>query len=133
MLPKIVNGTEDELSSLSNATLIQPSENYTNTHIPRGQKKTIKVAYLTALRGLDKDGLSISGAIQYALEQVFIMPSLSIFTTKYRSSWWKNLNLPEAIRNLATPLATPRSDRPGSCNVNGHTTVCQTGVFFFQS
>ncbi len=39
-------------------------------------------------------------------------------------------NLPKAIRNLATPLVTPRSDRPGFCNVNGHTTVCQTGVFF---
>ncbi len=40
------------------------------------------------------------------------------------------LNPPEAIRNLVTSLATPRSDRPGFFNSNGHTTVCQTGVFF---
>ncbi len=40
------------------------------------------------------------------------------------------VNPPEAIRNFVTPLATPGSDRTGFCNLNGHTTVCQTGVFF---
>ncbi len=38
-------------------------------------------------------------------------------------------NPPEAIRNLVTPVATPRSVRPGFFNPSGHTTVCQTGVF----
>ncbi len=39
-------------------------------------------------------------------------------------------NAPEAIRNLVTPVATPRSVRPGFFNPSGHTTVCQTRVFF---
>ncbi len=40
------------------------------------------------------------------------------------------LNPPEAIRNLANPLATPRSNRQFFFNPNGHTTVCQIEVFF---
>ncbi len=40
------------------------------------------------------------------------------------------INPPGDIRNFVTLLATPRSDRPGFCNPNGHTTVRQTGVFF---
>ncbi len=43
---------------------------------------------------------------------------------------YSGLNPPEAIRNFVTPLATPRSGGPGFCNPNGHTTVCQTVVFF---
>ncbi len=40
-----------------------------------------------------------------------------------------SFNPPEAIRNLVTPLATPRSVRPGFFNTSGHTTVGQIGFF----
>ncbi len=46
------------------------------------------------------------------------------------SSFNKTINPPEAIRNLVTPVATPRSVTPGFFNPSGHTTVCQTGFFF---
>ncbi len=42
-------------------------------------------------------------------------------------------NPPEAIRNLVTPVATPRSVRPGFFHPSGHTTVCQTRFFFFNT
>ncbi len=60
----------------------------------------------------------------------------SIFTQNYfeiaedLTILLKFFNPPEAIWNLVTPLATPRFDRPSFFNPNGHTTVCQTGVFF---
>ncbi len=40
------------------------------------------------------------------------------------------LNQPEAIWNLVTPVATPRSVRLGFFNLSGHTTVFQIGFFF---
>ncbi len=40
------------------------------------------------------------------------------------------VNPPEVIRNLVTPVATPRSVRPSFFNPSGHTTVCQTGFSF---
>ncbi len=39
----------------------------------------------------------------------------------------RNINPPEAIRNLETPVAPPRSVRPSFfSNSSGQTTVCQT-------
>ncbi len=39
------------------------------------------------------------------------------------------INPPEAIWNLVTPVATPRSVRPGFFNPSRHTTVCQISYF----
>lgn len=44
---------------------------YAGTEIPITYKKNITVGYLTALKGYtEKQGLTISGAVTYALEQV---------------------------------------------------------------
>ncbi len=64
------------------------------------------------------------------LKNFVVIIFLIIFKKFVLKSLENFLNPPEAIRNLATPVATPRSVRPGFFNPSGHTMVCQTGVFF---
>ncbi len=69
--------------------------------------------------------------VKNAFENQF--PQVKHNKNSYRfPQFLKNINPPEALRNLVTPLATPRSDRPGFFNPNGHTTVCQIRVFLLQ-
>lgn len=64
------------MQSLANTTssppISAPQEYYPDTEIPKGYKKRITIAYLTAIHGTieARQGLAISGALQLALEEV---------------------------------------------------------------